>query len=90
MSSLCHHDITSSLHHHSQYDIAGFEKMPLLEALNGYKLKLPSEVEEDEEEEREDRPGAKGEEEGEGETEEEGAATRVPNGTPASAAISVT
>lgn len=36
--------------------------MPLLEALNGYKLKLPSEVEEEEEE------AAEGGQEGEAET----------------------
>lgn len=52
--------------------------MPLLEALNGYKLKLPSEVEEEEEEEEEeDSPTAEGEEEEQGEEEEGG---RLANG----------
>lgn len=62
-----------------QYEVSGFEKMPLLEALNGYKLKLPSEGHD------EDTPTAEGEggrdEEGEQETEGEG--TRVANGAPA-------
>lgn len=52
--------------------------MPLLEALNGYKLKLPSELEDDdeeEEEEEEEPPAAEGEEEGEGE------GGRLANGT---------
>lgn len=51
--------------------------MPLLEALNGYKLKLPSELEDEEEEES---PAADGEEEEQvGEGEEEGG--RLANGT---------
>ena len=48
--------------------------MPVLEALNGYRLKLPCEAEEEREEEEEDTPTA-AKEEGGG---EEGA---VPNGT---------
>lgn len=52
--------------------------MPLLEALNGYKLKLPSELEDEEEEE--ESPAADGEEEEQvGEGEEEGG--RLANGT---------
>lgn len=51
--------------------------MPLLEALNGYKLKLPSELEDEEEE---SSPAADGEEEEQvGEGEEEGG--RLANGT---------
>ena len=71
---------------HTQYEISGFEKMPLLEALNGYKLKLPSETEEEE-----DTPAAEGqgegerEGEGEGETETEGESLRVATASPAGA-----
>ena len=55
--------------------------MPLLEALNGYKLKLPSEVEAEEEEEAEEEtpPAAEGEEEG------GGGGEGAPNGTTATA-----
>ena len=59
---------------YEQYDTPGYEKMPVLEALNGYRLKLPCEAEEEREEEEEDTPTA-AKEEGGG---EEGA---VPNGT---------
>lgn len=66
-----------------QYDLPGFEKMPLLEALNGYKLRLPSEAEEEEDEEE-----VQGEEREEGGEEEE-EETRVPNGSLATAASTV-
>ena len=52
-----------------QYDMPGYEKMPVLEALNGYRLKLPCEAEEEEE----DTPAAAAGEGGGGEGE-------VPNG----------
>ena len=48
--------------------------MPVLEALNGYRLKLPCEAEDEREEEEEDTPTA-AKEEGGGEEGE------VPNGT---------
>ena len=60
-----------------QYETAGFEKMPLLEALNGYKLKLPCEAEEEGEQEREDSPPTAREEGGD---EGEGEDREVPNG----------
>ena len=70
MSSL-HHPVVYILYN-IQYDMPGYEKMPVLEALNGYRLKLPCEAEEEKEEEEEEATPAtaeqrEGEAEGEGE-----------------------
>lgn len=61
--------------------------MPLLEALNGYKLKLPSEVKDDED----DLPAAEeeGVEEGEGERGAEGGDGRLANGNIAGTTMSI-